>query len=253
MELDGQVAIVTGAGRGIGRAIALELAGMGAGVVVAELNGESAGRVAAEVRALGRPAVAQPTDVTRADQRQALVERTLAEYGRIDVLVNNAGIGVKPAAPVAEMPLDAWQRMIRAHLDSTFLWSRAVVPAMRAGGYGRIVNTSSMNFTGGGRPGVAHYSAAKAGIVGLTQTMAREVGRDGITVNAIAPGYVATELISQFSDDMMQRLQRQNPVGRLCSPDEVAALVAWLCSVHAGFVSGECICMDGARRDFFWG
>lgn len=218
-----------------------------------DLDPDALAAAADELGRAGFTVLALPGDAADEAVASDAVARAFERFGRIDVLVNNAGIGVKPAAPVAEMPLDAWQRMIRAHLDSTFLWSRAVVPAMRAGGYGRIVNTSSMNFTGGGRPGVAHYSAAKAGIVGLTQTMAREVGRDGITVNAIAPGYVATELISQFSDDMMQRLQRQNPVGRLCSPDEVAALVAWLCSVHAGFVSGECICMDGARRDFFWG
>ena len=105
----------------------------------------------------------------------------------------------------------------------------------------------------GGRPGVAHYSAAKAGIVGFTRTLAKEVGPFGITANAIAPGFVATELIGQFTDDMRERLHRQNPVGRMCRPEEVAALVAFLCSTHAAFINGECVCIDGGRRDFYWG
>jgi 3-oxoacyl-[acyl-carrier protein] reductase len=124
---------------------------------------------------------------------------------------------------------------------------------MKAASFGRIINTCSMNFTGGGRPGVAHYSAAKAGILGFTQTLAKEVGPFGITANAIAPGYVETALIAQFSDDMRDRLHKQNPVGRMCQPDEVAALVAFLCSTHAGFINGEHVCMDGGRRDFYWG
>lgn len=124
---------------------------------------------------------------------------------------------------------------------------------MRANGYGRIVNMCSMNFTGGGRPGVSHYSAAKAGILGFTQTLAKEVGRGGITANAIAPGYVETGLIASFSPAMRELLRDQNPVGRTCRPDEVAALVAYLASTHAGFINGELVCMDGGRRDYWWG
>jgi 3-oxoacyl-[acyl-carrier protein] reductase len=176
----------------------------------------------------------------------------MALCGRLDILINNAGIGVKPANLIEDMPIEAWRQMMHAHLDSSFLWSREVVAPMKAGGFGRIVNTSSMNFTGGGRPGVAHYAAAKAGIVGLTQTMAKEVAGHGITVNAIAPGYVATELISQFTAETLNRLRVQNPIGRLCKPEEVAALVAYLCSTQAAFINGECICIDGGRRDYCW-
>jgi len=139
------------------------------------------------------------------------------------------------------------------HLKSTFLWSRAMIPLMEKNKFGRIVNMSSMNFTGGGRAGVSHYSSAKAAIAGLTQTLAKEVGNLGITVNAIAPGYVSTELISQFTAEMMQVLTKQNPVGRTCMPEEVAALVTFLCSDQAAFINGELICMDGGRRDFYWG
>jgi len=253
LGLRDRVAIVTGAARGIGLEHARTLGAEGATLMLNDLDPVALDEAAEQLARTGVTVATLPGDASdEAVVRDAIASVT-RRFGRIDILVNNAGIGVKPPAPVAELPLDAWRQMIQVHLDSTFLWSREVVPAMRSGAYGRIVNTSSMNFAGGGRPGVAHYSAAKAGIVGLTRTMAREVGRDGITVNAIAPGYVATDLISQFPDDMMDRLKRQNPVGRLCRPEEVASLVAWLCSVHAGFVSGECICMDGARRDFFWG
>lgn len=110
-----------------------------------------------------------------------------------------------------------------------------------------------MNFTGGGRPGVSHYAAAKAGIQGFTQTLAKEIGRAGITANALAPGYVETELIAQFSDEMRHLLANQNPVGRTCQPSEVAALVVFLCSTQAAFINGELICMDGGRRDYYWG
>ena len=253
LGLTGRIAIVTGAARGIGRAHAHMLGTEGATVVLNDLD---AATLAATAQSLADEGIAVATlagDATDEAFVRSAVAGLHERFGRIDILVNNAGIGVKPAAAVADLSLADWQRMLRAHLDSSFLWSREVVDPMRAGGFGRIVNTSSMNFTGGGRPGVAHYSAAKAGIVGLTQTMAKEVGAYGITVNAIAPGYVATELISTFSADMMERLAIQNPIGRLCQPAEVAALVAWLCSSHAAFVNGECICMDGGRRDFFWG
>ncbi|MCC7041990.1 MAG: SDR family oxidoreductase [Burkholderiales bacterium] len=253
LGLAGRVAIVTGAAHGIGYAHARMLGAEGATVVLNDVDAPALAAAAQALAGEGLSVATLPGDATDETLVRSAVAGLNERFGRIDILVNNAGIGVKPAAAVAELPLADWQRMLRVHLDSTFLWSREVVGPMRAGGFGRIVNTSSMNFTGGGRPGVAHYSAAKAGIVGLTQTMAKEVGAYGITVNAIAPGYVATELISTFSDDMMARLANQNPVGRLCQPAEVAALVAWLCSMHAGFVNGECICMDGGRRDFFWG
>lgn len=253
LGLAGRVALITGGARGIGLAHARALGHEGAVVILNDVDEQAAEAAVGGLRADGIQAGFRPGDATAPDVVEDTVAGVLSEHGRLDILVNNAGIGVKPAALVQEMPFDAWQRMLHVHLDSTFLWSRAAVAPMRENGFGRIINTSSMNFTGGGRPGVAHYSAAKAGIVGLTRTMAKEVGPLGITVNAIAPGYVATELIAQFSADMMRRLQSQNPMGRLCQPEEVAALVAFLCSGHAGFINGELICMDGGRRDFYWG
>lgn len=251
--LTDRVALITGGARGIGLAHARLLGSEGATVVINDIDHASASAAVAALQREGVRALAVPGDATDESVVRRAIQQVLTTCGRLDILVNNAGIGVKPASLVEDMPLAAWTAMLHAHLDSSFLWSREVVAPMKAGGFGRIVNTSSMNFTGGGRPGVAHYAAAKAGIVGLTQTMAKEVAGHGITVNAIAPGYVATELISQFSADMLQRLRTQNPIGRLCEPEEVAALVTYLCSTQAAFINGECICIDGGRRDFHWG
>jgi 3-oxoacyl-[acyl-carrier protein] reductase len=248
-----RVVVITGGARGIGLEHARMLGAEGAHIFLNDIDEQAAARAVAGLRERGIRASYRCGDAADEAVAKASVAHVLDEFGRLDILINNAGIGVKPAAVVQELPLEAWQRMLHVHLDSTFVWSREVVAPMKARGYGRIVNTSSMNFTGGGRPGVAHYAAAKAGIVGLTQTMAKEVGLHGITVNAIAPGYVETELIAQFSEDMRDRLRRQNPVGRLCQPGEVAALVAYLCSTQAAFINGECVCIDGGRRDFYWG
>jgi 3-oxoacyl-[acyl-carrier protein] reductase len=253
LGLNGRVAIITGGARGIGFEHARVLGAEGARIFLNDLDAEAGERAVNSLQSAGVAVAFRAGDATDPSVVQASVASALENFGRIDILINNAGIGVKPARPVQELPLEDWHRMLRAHLDSTFLWSREVVVPMKTNRFGRIVNTSSMNFTGGGRPGVSHYSAAKAGVVGLTQTMAKEVGPLGITVNAIAPGYVETELIAQFSEDMLARLRSQNPIGRLCAPSEVASLVAFLCSVQAGFINGECVCMDGGRRDFYWG
>lgn len=252
LSLAGKVAVITGGARGIGFAHAKALGSEGAVIVINDIDERNAQAAVAQLAAAGIEARHHPGDAADDTVAKRVVEAVAGEFGRLDILINNAGIGVNPAYFVEEMPETSWDEMIRVHMRSTFVWSKRVIPYMRARGFGRIINTSSMNFTGGGRPGVANYSAAKAGIVGFTQTLAREVGRYGITVNAIAPGYVATDLISQFQPSTLDRLRRQNPIGRLCEPSEVAAVVAFLCSPHAAFINGECICIDGGRREFVW-
>jgi 3-oxoacyl-[acyl-carrier protein] reductase len=251
--LHDKVALITGAARGIGLAEARALAGEGVHIALVDLDQATAESAAENIAALGVNAHAFTGDAADEADVLRIMEAVDARFGRLDILVNNAGIGVKPAYPAAHMPIDAWDRMIHVHMRSTFLWSRAAIVPMQRNRFGRIVNTSSMNFTGGGRPGVSHYSAAKAGIVGFTQTLAKEVGPLGVTVNAIAPGYVETDLIAAFTPAMRDVLCRQNPVGRTCKPEEVAALVTFLCSTQAAFINGELVCMDGGRRDFYWG
>lgn len=253
LKLKGKIALITGSARGIGFAEALLLGGEGARIVVSDINGAGAASAAEKLQAQGVEAVALAGDATDEAAVRQMVAQAVSHFGTLDILVNNAGLGVKPSYRVESMPVDAWDSMVAAHMRSTFLCTREAIPVMRKSGFGRIINTSSMNFTGGGRPGVAHYAAAKAGILGMTRTTAKEVGPFGITVNAIAPGYVETELIAQFSAEMREILRSQNPVGRTCKPEEVAAVVGFLASEQAAFINGALICVDGGRRDFFWG
>lgn len=250
--LHDRVAVVTGAAAGIGLAHCRALAAEGARLAMVDLDNAALQSAARTLREEGIDALPLAGDACDPEAVRHARDRTVAHFGRLDVLVNNAGIGMKPPYRVADMPVAAWDAMIAAHARSTFLWSQAVLPPMTQGGFGRIVNTSSMHFTGGGRAGAAHYAAAKGAVAGFTQTLAREVGGQGITVNAIAPGYVSTGMIDAFSDDMMARIRHQNPKGRLCEPHEVAALVVFLCSAHADFINGEILCIDGGRRDFVW-
>lgn len=253
LGLEKRVALVTGAGRGIGKAEARALAAEGARIAVNDLDEAAAEETAQELRELGVEALAVPGDVTDGDTIGRIVDEVVGAFGQIDVLVNNAGVGGRYLGrPATEITLEDWDFVVRSHLYSTFLCSRAVAPVMKANGFGRIINTSSMNYTGGGRPGVSSYSAAKAGVAGFTRTTAKELGPFGITVNAVAPGYVATELISTFTPAMMETITRQNPIGRCCTVEELGALVAFLSSTSAGFINGAIVCIDGGKRDFAW-
>ncbi|MDB6001852.1 MAG: family oxidoreductase [Rhizobacter sp.] len=250
-DLAGHVAIVTGAGRGIGKAEALALAERGVRVVV---NSHSADTTAATVDAIvaaGGQAVAAHGDVADEAVVLRVIDLALSAYGRLDILVNNAGAGAEfMNQPVEAMPLAHWDRIFDTHLRATFVFCHHAIPAMRERGYGRIVNTASMHGLGGGREGIANYTAAKAGVMGLTRNLAKEVGRHGITCNAVAPGFVFTDFFTTYPREFITQIEAQNPMRRLGRPEEVAALVCFIASPQAGYINGAVIPIDGGRQEY---
>jgi 2-hydroxycyclohexanecarboxyl-CoA dehydrogenase len=245
VALTDKVAVVTGAASGIGRATALTLARAGAHVAIVDLNLAGAEATAADVSALGRRALALAVDVSRSADVAAAVERVHAGLGRVAILVNVAGIG--EFAPLLQMSEAQWDRMIAVHLKGTFNCTRTVVPDMVDAGWGRLVNVSSVAGLNGGGPGLSHYAAAKAGIIGFTRALAQELGPMGITANAVAPGLIDTPMIRAAGapDDLYDAVIRRTPVGRLGVADDVAAAVAFLASEEAGFTTGQVLSPNG--------
>ncbi|HVK04585.1 MAG TPA: 3-oxoacyl-[acyl-carrier-protein] reductase [Armatimonadaceae bacterium] len=246
LSLEGKSAIVTGAGRGgkgIGRGIALALAEAGADVVItARSNVADAEAVAEAVNALGRRGIAVTCDVSDAASVDALFEGTKAELGRVDILVNNAGITRDTL--LLRMSEDDWDAVMQANLRGTFLCTRAAAKVMLKQRAGRIVNiTSVMGQVG--NPGQANYSASKAGIIGFTRTVARELGSRGITVNAVAPGFIETQMTDGFPEEARQGILTKIPAGRLGTPEDVGAAVAFLASDAASYVTGQVLTVDG--------
>jgi NAD(P)-dependent dehydrogenase (short-subunit alcohol dehydrogenase family) len=235
---------VTGGASGIGRAIALRLARDGADVAVLDLDAAGARAVAAEVAALGRRAVAVEADVADAASVGAAVARVREGLGPIHVLVNDAGIC--SFVPLLQMAEEQWDRMIAVHLKGTFNCTRAVLPDMIGAGWGRIVNLSSVAGLRGS-PGLVHYSAAKAAILGFTKALAQEVGPSGITVNAIAPGLVETPLLDRagLPPAIREQVLQTAPVRRIGVPEDIAAACAYLVSADAGFFTGQVMSPNG--------
>jgi 3-oxoacyl-[acyl-carrier protein] reductase len=253
LGIKGRVALITGSARGLGLAEAKALAAEGVAIAINDVDRGAAEQAVSRLKEIGTDAVPFVGDAADEAVAVNLTKQIVSKLGRLDILVNNAGIGVLPSYQVADMPADAWDRMVHVHMRSTFLWTREAIPFMRSQGWGRIINTSSMNYTGGGRPGASHYVAAKAGVAGFTRTVAKEVGSYGITANAIAPGYVETDLIGGFTPEMLAMIRDQNPMRRLCTPREIGSAVAFLASNNSGFINGELLCIDGGRREFYWG
>ena len=237
-------ALVTGGGSGIGRAVAQRLGRDGAAVTVLDIDLAAAQGVAAELVAAGVAAGAVAADVADGDSVRAATEEARADRGGVHVLVCSAGIA--GFSPVVTMTDAAWDRMLAVHLRGTFLVTRAVLPDMLAARWGRIVTLSSVGGLRGG-PQLAHYAAAKAGVIGFTKALALEVGSHGVTANAVAPGLVDTPMLrgSGMPADMLEQSRRQIPVGRLGTPDDVAAACAFLVSEEAGFITGQVVSPNG--------
>lgn len=241
-QLANQVAVVTGAGRGIGRAIALKFAAEGADIACVSRTAENSEKVAREVRALGRQAWAYAVDVADASAVAAAAEKILADAGRVDILVNNAG--VTRDTLLMRMSDADWDTVLDTNLKGAFLFTKALARSFIKQRSGRIINVSSVVGLIG-NAGQCNYAASKAGLIGFTKSVAREVASRGITVNALAPGFVETDMTAALKEDRRGELLKQIPLGCLGQPDDIAAAALYLASPAARYVTGQVLTVDG--------
>lgn len=243
MRLEDRVAIVTGAGRGIGLSIALAFAREGARVAVCDIDDSLLDGAMAEIGAVDGEARAFKMDVTSREQIQGVVSEVDDQWGTIDILVNNAGI--YEVLPFEEITEEQWDRLLAVNLKGTFLCCQAVIPSMVAQGGGRIISIASSAGKTGGKLAGAHYSVSKAGVICLAKQLARELGAYGITVNAVAPGRIDTPMIQVASSEENEAFRLQTPLGRLGTPADVANAVVFLASDEASFITGEIVDVNG--------
>ena len=242
MSLAGHVAFITGASQGIGRACALKLAAKGASVAIAARNQEKLNELASEIGNLGGKASAYALDVTDEEQIKSAVKAAIAQFGKIDILVNNAGITRDQL--IMRMKRADWDAVLQTNLTSAYLCTQAVTSSMLKQRWGRIINISSV-FGEMGQAGQANYSASKAGLIGLTMAVARELGSRNITCNAVAPGFIETAMTEVLGEDFKQNAAKQIPLGRVGTVDDVAHAVAFLASDEASYITGHVLNVNG--------
>jgi 3-oxoacyl-[acyl-carrier protein] reductase len=242
VDLTDQVAIVTGAARGLGRAISVSLAGAGAKVACIDVNAATLAETIEAIRSAGGTAEPMECDVTNGSRVDEVVEKVVEKWGGLHILVNNAGITRDNL--IMRMKDDQWDSVLSINLKGTFLFTRAACKPMMKGRRGRIINIASVSGLMG-NPGQVNYSASKAGVIGLTRTVARELAGRNITVNAIAPGFIATEMTSALGEEMLASVRKEIPLGRLGEPQDVADAVLYLACEAGGFITGHVLTVDG--------
>lgn len=245
MLLEGKNAIVTGGSRGIGTAICLDLAANGANVALNYRKSASeAQHVVEEIRRMGRKALAIQADVSSFQDAQRMVEEVVREFGSLEILVNNAGINWDGV--IWKMSEEQWDAVIKVDLKGTFNYCRAVAPLFREQKYGKIVNITSINGMRG-KFGQTNYSAAKAGVIGFTKALAKELGKSNVNVNAVAPGFILTEMYERVPEEVKQQALAEIALGRAGKPEEVAWVVTFLCSEKSRHITGECVQVSGGQ------
>jgi 3-oxoacyl-[acyl-carrier protein] reductase len=241
--MDGRVAIVTGAARGIGRAIAEKLAALGADIVIADIRLEIASTTASEIgQNTGRKTLPVEVNVADFGSVQAMIDKSLNTFGHVDILVNNAGITRDTL--IMRMEEADWDAVLDVNLKGVFNCSKAIIRSMMKQHYGRIVNISSVSGQAG-QIGQTNYSASKAGVIGFTKALAREVASRQITVNAVAPGFIPTALTNDLPDELKESILKYTPLGRMGKPEEIASAVAFLASEEAAYITGQVLAVDG--------
>jgi NAD(P)-dependent dehydrogenase (short-subunit alcohol dehydrogenase family) len=243
MSVKGRVALITGSGSGIGKAIAIKLAKQGAAVIINDLQSEKVDEAVAEIKGITSDVIGLTADVTKKEDVQNLVKQAVEHFNRIDILVNN--VGISRDRKIENMSEEDWDAVLNVNLKSYFLCTQAVIPYFKEQQYGRIINISSRAWLGG--HGQANYSAAKGGIVSLTRTTAIELAKHHVTANSIAPGLIDTPLFQSFREDVKERLLKIQPIDRIGQPEEVANAVSFFASDESGYITGQTLHVCGGK------